>query len=364
MPKTPAHGSMLPPDSGRACKKVRSVPLAEWPKADRAAWVAACRPAERLKRGGAASHLREVTRRDLARRYGYFLDYVERSEGLADDVEAAAYVTPERVEVFLAELRGRVSSVTVYGSIYKLRRIAQLLAAERDFTWLTEIEKDLALVMQPKSKFDRLIYSNVLAEAGMTLMAEAEAATHKSVLARARQFRNGLMVSLKALHPIRLKNFAALEIGGTFKKVHNSWWIVLSAADTKEKRCDERPVDKCLIRWIERYLDIYRPVLARTNEAPMALWLSSNDGKAMTYLAVERVIKETTLASVGVDVSPHLFRTAGASTAAVYASDTPGLGSALLHHIDSSVVLEHYNRASSLDATQAYAALMRALRGG
>jgi hypothetical protein len=117
-----------------------------------------------------------------------------------------------------------------------------------------------------------------------------------------------------------------------------------------------------LIRWIEQYLNIHRPVLARTDDAPAALWLSSNDGKAMTYLGVERAIKETTLATVGVDVSPHLFRTAGASTVAVHAPTTPHLGSALLHHIDPAVVDEHYNRASSLNATQAYAALIRALR--
>ena len=273
-----------------------------------------------------------------------------------------SYVTPDRVDRFLAELQARVSSVTVYGSIYKLRRMAQLLAPGQDFTWLTEIEKDLALVMQPRSKFNRLVYSNVLLEAGMTLMAEADAATHRSALARARQFRNGLMVALLALHLIRLKNFAALEIGRTFKKVNDSWWIVLSAFETKENRADERPVDTCLAPWIDHYLNIHRPVLARIDDAPAALWLSSNDGSAMTYSAVERVISRTTLATVGIDVSPHLFRTAAASTAAVYAGNTPHLASALLHHTDPAVTEEHYNRASTLSAAQVYAALIRAIR--
>ena len=56
----------------RATGKVRSLPLDLWPEADRNAWNAACRPAARLKRGGAAGHLKPVTRDDLARRYGYF----------------------------------------------------------------------------------------------------------------------------------------------------------------------------------------------------------------------------------------------------------------------------------------------------
>ena len=220
--------------------KVRSLPLDRWPAADRAAWAAACRPSERLKRGGAASHMKDITRGDLVRRYGYFLDHVQRSEGLDPNAAAAGYVSPDRVDRFLAELKGRVRSVTVHGTIYKLRRMAQILDPARNFTWLIEIEKDLALEMQPKSKFGRLVCTNVLVDAGMMVMAEADAATHCSALARARQFRNGLMVAMLAFHPIRLKNFAALEIGRSFKQVNGSWWIVLSNSETKEKRTDER----------------------------------------------------------------------------------------------------------------------------
>jgi hypothetical protein len=104
---------------------------------------------------------------------------------------------------------------------------------------------------------------------------------------------------------------------------------------------------------VKNRVDLQFPfVLARTDDAPESLWLSSNDGRAMTYEAVERVISKTTLASVGIDVSPHQFRTAGASTAALHAGSNPNLGSALLHHRDPTVTAEHYNRASSLDAAQ------------
>src|SRR5260370_12464787 len=58
--------------------KIRSLPLDLWPEADRNAWISACRPPARLKRGGAAGHLKPVTRDDLARRYGYFLAFLSR----------------------------------------------------------------------------------------------------------------------------------------------------------------------------------------------------------------------------------------------------------------------------------------------
>ena len=166
----------------------------------------------------------------------------------------------------------------------------------------------------------------------------------------------------KAFHPLRLKNFAAFEIGRTFVKVKNKWWIILPASETKEKRLDERQVDDCLEPWIERYLAIHRPVLARSDDAQTALWLSSNDGNAMTYLAGERIISTTTEETVGINVSPHLFRAAGVSSCAVWAGDRPHLGSALLNHTHPATAQEHYNHATSLSANQSFVALIKSMR--
>jgi len=67
-----------------------------------------------------------------------------------------------------------VSSVTLHGSICKLRRAAKYMSPGRDLTWLAEIAKDLALVARPRSKFDRIVMCEVLVEAGLTLINEAE----------------------------------------------------------------------------------------------------------------------------------------------------------------------------------------------
>ena len=343
---------------------VRSLPLEDWPLADRMAWVAACRPAERLKRGGLASHLKQVTRDDLVRHYGYFLGQVRMTEEVDVDADAAFYVTNDRVQRFLTERRARVSSVTVYTSISKLRRMAQLLAPQRDFSWLSDLENDLALVMQPRSKFGRFVHSEVLAEAGLTLMVGADASMDGSALARARQFRDGLMIALLALCPVRLKNFAALEINRTFRRVSGAWWIVLPAAETKERRSDERPVPDFLTPWIDRYLGVHRPILCRTDDPPASLWPSSRDGRPLTSAGIQQVIGATTLATVGIELGPHMFRTAAASTSAIHGGRTPHLASALLHHTNPAVTQEHYNRASSLSAAQTYAALVKTLRRG
>ena len=213
--------------------------------------------------------------------------------------------------------------------------------------------------MRPRSKFDRLVLTEVLVEAGLSLIAEAETTTSLTSLQRARQVRNGLMVALLALCPIRLKNFAALEIGRTFVEIKGQWWIVLAASETKGNRADERPVSEILNPAINGYITTFRPVLEARGCPSSALWLASNDGMPMSYAGIELTIKTTTLSTIGVDVSPHLFRTSAASTAATRAGASPHLATALLHHTDPAVTSEHYNRASSLTAASSLRDILR-----
>lgn len=339
--------------------KAWSLPLALWPEADCNAWNAACRPAARLNPGGAAGHLKPVTRDDHARHYGCFLAFLDRRGLLRSKAQAGAHVTFENVDAYIAELKDRVGSVTVHGSICKLRRAAQFIAPGRDFTWLAEIGKDLAVEMRQRSKFDRMVMAELLVEAGLTLIHEAETSPTLNELSRARQFRNGLMVALLALCPIRRKNFTALEIGRSFVKIHGTWWIVLSASETKENRADERRINELLTPAIARYLGQYRPVLARTKNPPSALWLSSSSGAPMSARSVSYVISATTLATVGVNVSPHLFRTSAASTAATHGGENPHLASALLHHTHPNVTNAHYNRATGLTAADRLRRIVR-----
>ena len=172
----------------------RSLKIEEWSPVDRLAWQEAIRPAVRLLRGGAAAHLAQVSQKDIANRYGLYLDFLQR-HGLFDPTAGAAeLVILDHVEQFVGELKMRVSSVTIWNSIYKLRRAAGFVAPDAGFGWLSEIEKDLALVAEPKDKTDRLVLADRLLEAGLTLIEEAESFA-KTPMRRARGVRNGLMIA-------------------------------------------------------------------------------------------------------------------------------------------------------------------------
>jgi hypothetical protein len=74
---------------------VRSAPLAEWTIPDQAAWARAIAPRARLRRGGIGSHLAPITQRDLARRYGYFVDHLIRHGLFEPEAGPAAWVIPD-----------------------------------------------------------------------------------------------------------------------------------------------------------------------------------------------------------------------------------------------------------------------------
>jgi integrase len=75
---------------------------------------------------------------------------------------------------------------------------------------------------------------------------------------------------------------------------------------------------------------------------------------------ISRLTRET----IWVDVSPHLFRTAAASTAAIRGGKFPYLATALLGHRDPRVNEEHYNRATSLEVGNIYSGITETYRSG
>jgi integrase len=330
--------------------KVKTCPVSDWPTADREALKRACVAGQRLKPGGAAARMKPSTRASLVRAYGYLLDFC-RGNGLLDlDAEAGAHVTPEIIDAFVCELHNRVGSVTSASYIGKIRRVATILAPERNFAWLSEIEADLRYEARPRPKYHRIVSSDRLRALGLDLIGRGETNTYLTDLACARLVRDGLMIALLALCPIRLRNFAELRIGRQIRRIGETWWIILEAAETKSGRPDERPVPEILTAQIDHWLECWRPLFLEPGDA---FWPSTKGG-SLAYTYVGQIITETTLRELGVAVSPHLFRDCAVYTVAIAAGDRMGIASALLQHTDPRTTEKYYNKGASLDAVRRY----------
>lgn len=289
---------------------IRGLKPHEWPADDQQAWAEARRPGGRLTRGGRAAHLKPVTRLDLARRYGLFLEFLARTGRMMPEASASALITPDNVTNYIADLQSRLCSVSVHGSIAKLRRIVELLDPHCDSTWLRDVEQELAWEMRPAPKFDRIIDSDRIVEAGVHLMQKAEDNTQLPLRCRAALYRNGLMLALLAVCPIRFKNFAALELGTSLRRMGARWIITLSASDAKSGRVDERIVPENLCPAIDLYLRAYR---TPAREGETMLWVGRT-GAPLGYSGVERSITWTAEMELSIALNPHLFRDCAAST--------------------------------------------------
>ena len=171
---------------------------------------------------------------------------------------------------------------------------ARLLDPKADFAWLSEIEQDLALVMEPRSKFDRVVLAERLVEAGLTLVSEAETFA-KHPFRRAIGIRNGLMIALLAVCPIRIKNFAALEFGRTFKEEQGNWWMTLPYGSHQDRHCRPSTGAGLSQSCSGAILTESRPALIGSRPATKFLWISSRTGRRYTTKNLGTRISKITL---------------------------------------------------------------------
>ena len=119
-----------------------------------------------------------------------------------------------------------------------------------------------------------------------------------------------------------------------------------------------------LTPFIERYIDILLSILGRGRISVHLAALSGfRPPNADPCRRVEwKTIRNTTELTIGIDIGPHMFRTAAATYSAARATGIPGLASALLQHRDRRMTEAHYNRATSHQAAQRYEEMLRAIK--
>ena len=291
------------------------------------------------------------------RAYGYLLDFCLRTNRFDPEAVAAGHIAPAVTGAFLTELQTRVGSIARHNYLSRIERMARLLAPGIDTAWLKEVVAELKDQIRPRSKAARIVPSSRLLQLGLELVERATASPTGTKLQIARLHRDGLMIAMLALCPIRLKNFASLQIGKQLRKIDDHWWITLTSEETKTGRADERPLPAILTPIIDQWIDTYRPGFLRPGHS---MWASTAGG-ALAYTYVGAIITETTRRELGVAVNPHLFRDCAVFTVAHNAGSEMGVASALLQHTDPRVTDKHYNRGATVEAVRSFHQILTAI---
>ena len=119
---------------------------------------------------------------------------------------------------------------------------------------------------------------------GLDLMATAD--DESTSLRRFKGYRDGLLIGLLAIRPLRVRNLAGLILDRTLVQRGDGWWIQIPAAETKTKDPIELPWPDMLVPHLETYLADHRAGIAalrgpRMGGSTDALWLSMH-GSRMT----------------------------------------------------------------------------------
>lgn len=95
----------------------------------------------------------------------------------------------------------------------------------------------IALKAKPsRSKAGRIVRPRQLLELGTTLMAEADAALAEDPRSAALAYRNGLLIALMALVPLRSGNFSQMEFGRHLARLGDGIRVAFAAGEMKTHR--------------------------------------------------------------------------------------------------------------------------------
>lgn len=337
-----------------------SLKLAHSPDRDRTLWLAAIAPSDPFKdEGGERQHYRVHSNRKVEKGYGRWLTFLE-GQGLLDrSTDPAGRITRERVIAYVQEMdRIGNASNTVLSRLQELSDMAKVFAPNDDWSFISQIgSKVRARPEAPNSKRARTVGSDKLLSLGLRLMEEAEQTSTPRLAAIA--YRDGLIIALLSLVPLRRGNISGLEMGASLIANGENWTILITAEASKNHDTLEYAWPEMLLPHLQTYLERHRPVLAKqvhrwTADTGDRLWVSSH-GSPMTEVAIYDAIAKRTAVAFGTAINPHLFRDEAATALAILDPAHVRSAAPLLGHRQLATTERYYQQAQSLEAQREFA---------
>lgn len=340
----------------------------EWPAPDREAWHAALVPGDLLDDNGPAAKWAPATRSGVSSSYGRWLAWLSVRGALDREQVPADRATREVMNDYVAYLCEQHATSSVVAYLALLVMALKALEPDQDWSWLQQIIARLKMKSTPvREKWRRLQDTDDLLALGMDLMAAAE----KCLMGQpfpaamswegATQYRDGLMIALLALRPLRKKNFCAIQIGRHLIRQKGRYALIFERGETKNGQALELPFPPELVPALERYLNFYRPWLCRqtANRDPrfpfklagQYLWVSKT-GSALSTERMYITVNHRTAERFGRSVNAHLFRDCAATTIATGDPEHVRITMSILGHTSMQTSERYYNHAQGVDAAR------------
>ena len=335
----------------------RAIPWDAWPAPDRIAWTEAIAEGDIFDGRGPAAHWAGTTRSAVIAAYGRWLRFLAVSECSILAEHPVGRLTPDRLTRYLGHLAETAGTVGQHMFFAKLRDAVRVMFPGKVPQHLSRLVARLESECRPRSKAGRIVITSRLAAQGTKLMKEA--AGPEGEITDPVAYRDGLMIALLALRPLRMRTFSLIRVGTHFRQVGEDWRMVFEGPESKSGRAFEITVPEKLVPCLKYYLREVRPKFTGADRHD-GVWASTK-GRPLTANAIARVITERTRDAFGQSVNPHLFRHCAATTIAILEPGRIGVARDLLGHASLATTNAYYNQARSIEASRLYAGILTGL---
>ena len=345
----------------------RILPIALWPDVDRGLWLRACTPGSPLDEDvGARASYAAITNTNDQKSYGRWLAYLRRHEPACLEQAPADRITAERVKRYVQVLQAiGNSSLTIMARLQQLGDVAKVMDPDRPWLHINRLAAKVRATHKPARHKHNLRPADELVDLGLELMIAAGTMPMKK---GAVAYRDGFLIAVLALVPLRLRNLADLRLGETLIDQGSGWLIAFAEHQTKTHAVYEVRLPELLEPALATYLELYRPVLAagddrRTRALGTALW-ASRRGSPLSQHGIYCSVRARTGAAFGAAINPHLFRDAAATTLAVEDPAHVRVAAPLLGHRNFATTEKYYQQATALEAQRSFLDVIEGLKGG
>jgi integrase/recombinase XerD len=282
----------------------------EWPSVDKTLWKRAFEPKiDPFDDRSPGAHLSKRTVQQLQYAYGKFLYFISTEHDHLLKRTPRRRLNAKIIEKYAKwqpETCGAMTLSTYLGHLWLALRH---LYPRADWRWLLAISKRIKAQAKPKPEKHHQVTIPTLYKLGIQLMDDALACGKPPTSWRVQTaFRDGLIIALLALIPLRPRTLAALRIGKQLVKSGDQWFLDIPAEDVKTKRPLDYPVSRELSRRIDVCVAQIRSqtVGAKTHSH---VWASSRGGPFRDRV-IYNAVRRRTRKALGFPVNLRQFRRA------------------------------------------------------
>jgi integrase len=331
------------------------LPYADWSATDKALWTTTFQPGiDLFDEQGPGSHLAARSLQQLQYAYGKFLLFLSSERADLRKQAPARRLNAKVIEQYVHWQPKSCGGVTLSLYLYHLWLALRYLYPKEDWRWLLAISERIRSKAKPRPEKNHLVTSETLYKLGINLMDGALACGKPPTSWRVQTaYRDGLVIALLALIPLRRRTLAALRIGKHLIKSGDRWFLEIPAEDLKSRQPLEFPISPQLSQRIDVYINDIRPSTAgaATHEH---LWASVRS-KAMGGAVIYNAVRRRTRKALGFAVNLHRFRRAAVTLWAIRDPENVRGAKDLLGHSSFATTEKYYVMAQARLAGRALA---------